>query len=557
MDLTTENLRLSELVKSYEEMLGENKGQFQDVIDRLAKAGADKDKEIDLLKAEIERLKKVIEEKDKDRRRQLMIRIISAMATTLKTERVSTFLSWKAAAEHEPDVLSSDYQLSIPEMKSTVPTDEQEWTDQEFTTYTAAEKPVLAIREDLLRGNVIFKHMRINALPFEQPMPVLEFYQLMSETLLKKLDQDNEDLANKRRPCNLPEFLFETLLKLKSVKKLAQRDLARLIPTLFNQVSSNITLALLYARLMHMFHHSPAPLEGLVLVTRYNKLFTPLVEKFAKVQAERRIRPKSEVEQAVTGGEASLEDVLDNFYEGVGPAEVYQKALLRYIQPHAGLSLQYLLSLVNWYLGKTGKSAEDFWGLVAAGGDTANSASLVTGIDQLGLKVSSKLIKQAAGSEDIPKAKVLEGLKSGVFTVTRGGFLTGILEGFFHQARRNTVDLTELFQGQNSASLSKDQFTSIVHQLNPSVDGETIEKMHEFATKYSKEPVDISGYLHVMLRTLLGRLEVQSLTVPELHLLFDVHQFEFDLESGTKVTTTTTKTTTKITKMTHVVKKAS
>jgi hypothetical protein len=263
------------------------------------------------------------------------------------------------------------------------------------------------------------------------------------------------------------------------------------------------------------------------------------------------------VEQAVTGGEASLEDVLDNFYEGVGPAEVYQKALLRYIQPHAGLSLQYLLSLVNWYLGKTGKSAEDFWGLVAAGGDTANSASLVTGIDQLGLKVSSKLIKQAAGSEDIPKAKVLEGLKSGVFTVTRGGFLTGILEGFFHQARRNTVDLTELFQGQNSASLSKDQFTSIVHQLNPSVDGETIEKMHEFATKYSKEPVDISGYLHVMLRTLLGRLEVQSLTVPELHLLFDVHQFEFDLETGTKVTTTTTKTTTKVTKVTRVVKKAS
>ena len=45
------------------------------------------------------------------------------MASTLKTERVSTFLSWKAAAEHEPDVLSSDYQLSIPELKSTVPTD--------------------------------------------------------------------------------------------------------------------------------------------------------------------------------------------------------------------------------------------------------------------------------------------------------------------------------------------------------------------------------------------------------------------------------------------------
>ena len=33
LDLQTENLRLSELVKSYEVLLEENKGQFQDVID--------------------------------------------------------------------------------------------------------------------------------------------------------------------------------------------------------------------------------------------------------------------------------------------------------------------------------------------------------------------------------------------------------------------------------------------------------------------------------------------------------------------------------------------
>ena len=87
------------------------------------------------------------------------------------------------------------------------------------------------------------------------------------------------------------------------------------------------------------------------------------------------------------------------------------------------------------------------------------------------------------------------------------------------------MDFTQLFQAQNSASLSKDQLTASVHQL---VDAETVEKMYEFASKFSKEPVDINGYLHVMLRTVLGRLEVQS-----LHLLFDVHQLEFDLETGT------------------------
>ena len=162
-------------------------------------------------------------------------------------------------------------------------------------------------------------------------MPVLELYQLMSETLLKKLDQDNEDLANKRRPCTLPEFLFETPLRLKSD--------CSLDPDANQPGSSNITLAVLYARQCTVPPQSRTagrPSAG-----------HPLQQAVHS--------PREEVHQRSgrAEGEAQVRGCAGQLYDEVGPAAVYQKALLMHTLPQTGVSLQYLLALVNWYVGKT------------------------------------------------------------------------------------------------------------------------------------------------------------------------------------------------------------
>ena len=197
-------------------------------------------------------------------------------------------------------------------------------------------------------------------------MPLSEFYPLVEELLAKKADADEEDLTNKKNPAAFAPFVLDYLLKTKGVKRLAQRDLLRLIPTLYRLYHNKSPYAVAVARLLHMFSSSPAVKEGGVLVGRYTRRFKPLIEKYAASREARQLAPESESELAVTGGEALLTDVLSEFYPDVKDHPVYSWHFLRHLKPAKVSVDDYVLAVLHWYAHtQLHKDHHQFWRLLA------------------------------------------------------------------------------------------------------------------------------------------------------------------------------------------------
>ena len=368
LDNAQEIDRLKGIIASYDSMLGDRKAQFEEIVGTLNNKIAELEAKIRELLAKIEEMKTQLDEKETGRRRQLMLRIISALANTLKTERFSTFLLWRSRADEPVELLSVDTMDQFPEVKPTVMDDEQEFTDPEVAKFIDAEKPLLNTRRKVLAENTVFRHLRATGLPFEPAMPLQEFGEMVEEILEKKMKADEEDLANKKVPADLPSFMLDSLLHSKGIKRLAQRDLLRFIPTLHRLFHSNSPFGEALSRLMLMFHHNPMIMEGAILAVKYSQLFRPLGEKYLKEREARQVPAETAGNLVSTGGLALLIDVLNQFYPILKDDDISLWHFLRQIKPAKCSTEDYVLAVLHWF-SHTQKHQDhhQFWEALAHG----------------------------------------------------------------------------------------------------------------------------------------------------------------------------------------------
>lgn len=566
LDNEKEIAHLKGVIANYEEMLGDRKAQFGDVVNSLNDKISGLEAKIRELEAEIERLKKELVVKDDDRKKQLMLRVVSALSTTLKTEKFSTFLSWKSKADEPAEILSESVMHEFPEVTPTVLEDEQEFTSEEAAKITEAEQPILVTRRAQLSNNMIFKNLKAGGLRFEPAMGAGDWLALVEELLEKKLEADNTDLEQKKIPADLASFTVDYLLHTKGIKKLAQETLQTFIPTLHRLNRDNSPFARALAQLLHMFHHSPASVEGAVLAVRYSQLFRPLFGKYLKGREERNVGPETAGNLAFTGGEALLIDVLNEFYEPLMKDDVSLWHFLRQIKPLKVPVQDYVLSVIHWFAhAKKHMNHHEVWEAIAHGKPSVTQDEFVNEMLSWGLHISPRLLKEAFAAlapegtltEEITvnRGETLRKMAPEDFLVTRGGFMLGVLEAMKARIRRNALKLRDQFQSNGAASADDSAFTQLAMVWDPALPEEVRPKLHAVGVAESEaNPVDVSGYERTLCKYPAGDLSKLPLHVPELLYLFDAHTYEFDLETCVKTITTKTTTKTITTKTTRIVK---
>lgn len=566
LDNEKEISHLKGVISNYEEILGDRKAQFGDVVNSLNDRISALDSRIKELEAEIARLKKQLEAKEMDRRKQLMLRVVSALSTTLKTEKFSTFLGWKAKSDEPLEILSDSVLREFPEVTSTVIEDEQEFTSEEATKLTEAEQPILTTRRNQLSNNIIFKHMRTGFLSFEPAQPVADWLALAEELLEKKMEADTADLGQKKVPADFASFTIEYLLHTKGVKKLAQEALQVFIPTLYRLNRDNSPFAVALSQLLHMFSSSPASIEGAILAVRYSQLFRPLFGKYVKGREERHVSAETPGNLAFTGGEALLIDVLNEFYEPLMKDDVSLWHFLRQIKPLKVPVGDYVLSVVHWFAhAKKHMNHHEVWEAIAHGKPAVTQDEFVNEMISWGLHLSPRILKEAFAAlapggqltEEITvnRGEILRKMEPEDFLVTRGSFMLGVLQAMKARIRRNALKLRNQFQVNGSDSLDDSAFTQLAMVWDPALPEEVRPKLHAVGVAESEStPVDVGGFERTLCSYPAGDLSKLPLHVPELLYLFDPHTCEYDLETGVIKVTTSKTTKTITTKTSRIVK---
>lgn len=545
LDLEQENQRLLGVVKTYEDMLGDKKSQFQSVIDNINREKSELDAKIRELLAKIEAMGKEIEDKENGRKKQLMLRVIAALAGTLKAERVNTFLLWKFTSAAPEDIPPESVLDKVPE---TAGFQDETLVEPELQSFRDTEAPLVEERKQQISGNIVAKHIRLSALKFTKlakPFEALEFWDKMLDS---KFEYDKEDLEGGKRPLLCSEFALEHLLKTLGNRRSAQDLLCSHLPTLYRLAQDGQPYAVLISRLAQLFNGSPAPLEGQVLVVQYRKLFQPLFEAYLKSRTDRKLPEKSPLDLAASGGEALLSTVLTTFYDKLVSAQFIVEHWLRHLKPSNVSSQAYILHLIYWRLQTTGGNAGSFWSAAdPSGSGIASGASLVAAVQGLGLQVSARLLGEAGGlSKTDFEAHGSISLDDDRYVVPKAGFLTGILEAFLARVRRAAVIYTGEFAKKGAAHLGKADFVATSSALEPGHDAAVFEKIYDEALPLSstQDGVDSAAFVRVWLRHLIMPIGLPPVAVPEMHLMTESRVLEHNLETGIKTSTTTTTTTT-------------
>lgn len=567
LDYQKEIERLKGIIKSYEEMMGQRTTQYDEIIANLnAKVFSqdnslkEKDKEVEDLRAQIRAL-------IRERRRQLTLRTALQLSGLVKGELASTFLTWKFRADLPPEVLSESVMDILPERPPAVAVEEEIWTEQQVMQYEKAETAIITFERTYLMNNSIFRMLKTDGVKFDQPMSIVSFYNLMEEIMEKKVESDNTDLLASKRPAHFSDFTLEYLLKLHGVKKVAQKDISRLIPTLYQQYHADVQLAVLLARLLHVFHASPAPLEASVVVLRLALEFKPLAESYSESRNAMNLPPLSEAQRMLTGGEAPLYEVLTAFYDRFAVDSLFIWHFLRYLKPRAVSIPDYVCAVIHWFAHtKLHLSHEKVWEVMnGEGSDTLAEAGFIQGVTvRIGLGLSTKMLKEAhkalapsgiltrAGLDS--RATALRSRNPEEFLISKGAFLIAALEAYNARLRRNAVQLRTQFEALHTDHIDSAQFGTLAKEYEADLSPECVEKLFEGGSKWSlAAPVDAVGYPAELLTNPVGSLSLDPLRVEKLGQMPDTHAFEYDLVTGSKIlfqriavtTTTTTRRSTR------------
>lgn len=551
VDLEAENVRYAGIIKSYESMLGENKTQFQDIIEQLNSTISTKDAEIKELKDQIEGLKVQLEEKEQGRRKQLMLRVIGALALTIRAEKQGTFASWSVIA-NTPEEYPKESILD--EYTSVAGFLDEELAEEVLERFAATEQPLVAERTLLLTSNIVTKHWKVNAGKFDKPATPVDTLEFWLPFISSMHSAALDDFQANKRPLPFPEFLLEHLFKTLSSKHLIHSKLATHLPALYRLFTQQHPLAVVLARMLNLYSGSPLGLEGQIVVAGLRKEFQQLAEAYEQERSHS--SPISPAELALTGGMAPLEVVLWKFQTVFEDHDFFVEHWVRHLQPPSVSKADFVIALIYIYLQGAHIDPADFWSEVVDSSGVL-SHTLVSQQVRSSVKISTRLLQEVL-STPISKEEFLEKQSVDVekYVVTLGSFLLGVTEAYMAKERRLAVTLRDLHGSAGVELVDKDTFERLVGTLDSAVSAELMQKVYEEALPLSAQAsgLDCSSFTRILLRYPYGPFAKYPLGIEELGRLTEWHVKEFDLVHGSKITTSVT--TTKVVKVTKkIVKK--
>jgi hypothetical protein len=405
--------------------------------------------------------------------------------------------------------------------------DLEESKDLKDEASKAADEVLMKTAADLFAHNKIIENYKEAA--NEKPLSFINVFKFLEELMDKKFESDKLQVSESKSVVSMPEFMMDFLLKTYGIQSLALKFLSQFIGGFYEIYKENDRYAAFFARILQIFHPEPAPLNLAVFIVKARMDFHPLIENHERsLNENERKKDASRIafENSGHGGKAFLGDTIELVYSLFHDDPSGGESVLEMIKPEKVSIEDYVAYKICHKMAKLGKTPEMIFNLLDKdNGGSIDCKEFLSGTRvDLDLWISekniSKLMDHLTCNKEVSKEAFMSKInmkflldcnKNPSWTVTKCDFLSSLLEVFTQKQRKVLKVLHE--KAKPSGVFNKQLFISAVVDLDPSLDGQTIDKMYDEAKDKGPE-VRLQAASEVASKYALG--DLKSFKVKEL-----------------------------------------
>ena len=424
-----------------------------------------------------------------------------------------------------------------------LPEPEGEEEDEDYIALAAASERDFERAERLLRSetmdvmehNILLDSMKKSESP-DKLLTNLNLFKFLEELMDRKLEVDKADLSARRKPRTMTEFLMEHLTRQFGIKSLALKFLSQLMPSLLALVNEEHKHAVLYARILQVFHPRPIPFQLALVIVRIRPEFHKLVEKCTKEREARDSKRgmkreekagKSGIQAAMdllaTGGEAFVADVMMFLYEFFDNDKESGELALQLLRPSSVSLAEFVLFKICHKMAKMGLTEEALFSLIDLdGGGTIDKEEFVEGVrSSLDLWITREHVVEVfntltEGQAEMTREAFLSrcnftwyqvAVKSDDFIISKCDFMEMVINVYEFRQKRDIAGLVALFRSQNEDPILEATFRRIMRSLQRKIPAARVDRIWRIglSLRASQEGLDEDTFLKVMLRYRTGQ----------------------------------------------------
>lgn len=405
-----------------------------------------------------------------------------------------------------------------------------ELTDPEMEE---GEKVLTRAKTALLTENPVrltFENAGLN----ESPLAYANVFKFFEELMDKKYEIDQADIAARREPRSMAEFMLEHLNRRFGLKKLEIRYLCQLMPALQLLYREEQPYGTLFCRLLQVYHYDPVPFELAVILTRVRVEFVKLMERTSKGRDDRdskrgqkQISKKHQsmlaYEMQACGGEVFLADLLELVYHWFASDSECGEMFIELLKPSNISQADFVTFLICQRMVTMGKDPSSIFDLLAQDSSELTLDRFISGLrSSLDLWVSVDSISlvfdliDTDASADVTKEEF--SLKIGFdqyyfrarsddYVVTKCCFLNAFVEAYRVLQTQQAARLLRVFYEFSSGTMNLTQFRKVLQIVDANLTISSIDHLYNKGISMSLTPqegLDRDGFCGVLLKYSIG-----------------------------------------------------
>ncbi|OMJ80965.1 hypothetical protein SteCoe_18673 [Stentor coeruleus] len=508
---------------------------YNDDMDKLSKINSYLD---DLSTQSLEKSEKIAEQ-ERLHISKLQSMIISRLKYSLNNYIDTYFSKWKWIVEKDKaqdigNVTDISNISDMPDMESL------NLDDIKFARQSIEEES-----KELIENNEIIKNIKETN---EKPMSVVNLFKFLEELMDKKYETDLKDIKEGRMPRTMTEFIQEHLLRVFGIAKIANRQLASIVPALKELHQQKDHYGILYCRLFQIFDPHPINLHMAIFITKARYQFGIIKEKYEKTAKPsgggRNTRDLTR--EAKSGGFAFATDVIDlitTMFENHKALGVKTLSLLR----PDNLSLEeYVAFMICQKIIRIGKTVESVFNLIDKDGSKTidkkelfmfarNAVDLWVDEGDMN-KCFSSLV--TPGTDEIPKdvfisrfsIKTFQDLtRNQNYVVSKSKFLRSLVKIYKYVHKSDLASMNSILGGYPN-ELSKQDFAALLNEINP--------EMVKYSDKYFSEGANSNtfithqAFLKVISKNGLGAFKKSPFAIADLYKGLEEKRLKTNLDDS-------------------------
>ena len=355
---------------------------------------------------------------------------------------------------------------------------------------TSSEDDQLAsIDQDIRETNAIFSTIRGTN---EKPMSTVNLFKFLEELMDKKVEIDEKDIKEKRKPRSMVEFMQEHLSRVFGIPKIANRQLAQIIPALQELYTQQDPYGSIFCRLLGIFDPNPLPLHFAVFLASARARFVALNEKYEKnslIGQNRRISrgKKDMIDEAKAGGFAQANDVVDLAVTIFENYRNYGILALKLLRPDSVCVEDFVVFQICQKIVRLGRSIEGVFNIIDSSLSVDikelsqfSKSNIDLWVDENDLELCFMKIA-TPGTEEIAKDAFMsrfsiknfqELTRNKNYIISKAKFLNTLVEVFNEIQNKQKETINRILQSYNNP-LNKEEFKKVFKLIDPELDSKS------------------------------------------------------------------------------------